>query len=243
MSLSLDLGVGLTRGKGSSNVDPFLANVVAQMHFENNLANAVSIAGWGTPTSAGAISYETSTPIVGSASWKLTGAGQDISWAPGNATGMANTTLFTIEAFIKCTIPAAADMVLFSAHSLGESFPRLALLVNAAGTLQLSGSIDGSAQDVDSNFGAAVPNGIAVHIAMVRNGNNLFAYYNGNQIGSVNVSGIFPDPGAGKQQFVGFGQAGFGSNFIGLIDEVRITNGVARYSGATYTVPPIPFSP
>lgn len=80
------------------------------------------------------------------------------------------------------------------------------------------------------------------HIAVVRSGNTLYAFRDGTQLATANVSGITAEPmtsGMAISAAEPFSASTFG-NFNGYIDELRITRGVARYTAA-FTAPTEPF--
>ena len=70
------------------------------------------------------------------------------------------------------------------------------------------------------------------HIAVVRSGSTLYAFRDGTQLATANVSGVTADPMAtglaisAAEPF----SASTQGNFDGYIDELRITRGVARYT-------------
>ena len=69
------------------------------------------------------------------------------------------------------------------------------------------------------------------HIAFVRNGSTLTGYVDGTSYGSVTESGAFT---ATADLLIGEN----GTDHLGgYIDELRITKGVARYTGSSFTVP------
>jgi YD repeat-containing protein len=83
------------------------------------------------------------------------------------------------------------------------------------------------------------------HIALVRSGNALTLYRNGSVEATASVSGTVParstqfSIGALGEYISSYGGA-FGTKMMGWMDEVRITKGVARYSG-TFNLPTKPF--
>lgn len=89
--------------------------------------------------------------------------------------------------------------------------------------------------------GAAKANSISVamntwyYIAGVRDGNTASVYFNGARVATADVTGLSYATAAAS-----FGRMGFVSYlglFPGRIDDLRITTGVARYSGTTMPVP------
>lgn len=75
------------------------------------------------------------------------------------------------------------------------------------------------------------------HLAVVKDRNNYSFYFNGNRTASVtNANPVFNST---FDLVIGSEVSGF-SQFTGYLDEVRITT-VARYSGASFTLPTAPF--
>jgi hypothetical protein len=101
------------------------------------------------------------------------------------------------------------------------------ILYNSGGTLQFfytSSSGITSSTNLTAN--------VWQHIAVVRSGTTLTMYVNGTSTASATVSGTIGNPAG--QLSVG-AQAG-GDYFNGYLDDVRITNGYARYT-ANFTPP------
>lgn len=79
------------------------------------------------------------------------------------------------------------------------------------------------------------------HIAVVRSGSTLYAFRDGTQLTTANVSGATADPLLTGLAISGAEPVGStGGNFNGYIDELRITRGVPRYTAA-FTAPTEPF--
>ncbi len=74
------------------------------------------------------------------------------------------------------------------------------------------------------------------HWACAKASGSTILYYDGNQVGSTYTDG---NTYIGNQLRIGVNS--FTNTASGYHDEIRITKGVARYTGATYTVPTAPF--
>ena len=68
------------------------------------------------------------------------------------------------------------------------------------------------------------------HIALVKSGTTFTLYVNGASAGSSTTTNYITGV---PSLYIGSGATG--SNFQGYIDEVRITKGIARYTGSAYT--------
>ncbi len=77
------------------------------------------------------------------------------------------------------------------------------------------------------------------HAALVRSGSQLRLYLNGSLV-HTNSSGV-PTFATNKLAVGIAGPTWTDGPFSGQIDEVRISNGAVRYTGATYTMPTAPF--
>jgi hypothetical protein len=80
------------------------------------------------------------------------------------------------------------------------------------------------------------------HVAFVRNGSEGYFFVNGVKTGTdASISGSVANRATGS--LIGKGSTSTNSNaaFGGYIEEVRITQGIARYTGATFDVPTEPF--
>ena len=79
-----------------------------------------------------------------------------------------------------------------------------------------------------------------VHLALVRSGTSIFGYTNGVKTHTYTLSSAVDMTGTFSEAFIG--ASSLLTNFAtGRIQEVGISNGLARYTGATYTPPTEPF--
>jgi hypothetical protein len=78
-----------------------------------------------------------------------------------------------------------------------------------------------------------------VHVALERYGNTLYLYQNGVIVGTTDVTGLTMNSFTTPIFSIGakgeLGQTGGMYNFIGNIDEVRVSKGIARYRGQNFT--------
>lgn len=99
---------------------------------------------------------------------------------------------------------------------------------------------DGSGLDVNSNSGVAYSLNQWQHIAITRSGTSVKYFKDGTQIGTATLSGsptltrrlaissyVYPGTGGGSSP---------GNYFTGYMEDIRFTNGVARYT-ASFTPP------
>lgn len=80
------------------------------------------------------------------------------------------------------------------------------------------------------------------HVAIVRHGANLYGYVNGAKITvSTALSGVTLQDSTGAMTIGAYADADAASHWKGWIDQVRITKGVARYTGTAIVVPTAKF--
>ena len=72
------------------------------------------------------------------------------------------------------------------------------------------------------------------HFALQRNGANIEFYLNGSRVAQVGAQPLRTTTSAVSIGNLG---EGYASYFTGYIDDLRITKGIARYSGTTYSMP------
>lgn len=217
--------------------DPNFANVVLLCHFDG--------ADLATTFTDSSLSNHT---VTGSATARLTTAQQKFGTASLNiSAGSAGASSadspdwtfgagqFTVEAFVRPTA---------SISGLSAVAAQLA----AGNASWFFGFNAGTLQFYWSNNGASFPSPLSgsytptlntwVHVAVDRNAANLLRIYaNGAVIASVTAADVLFN----ATTALSIGNDGTaGRTFVGQIDELRITKGVARYNGA-YTPPAAPF--
>jgi hypothetical protein len=103
----------------------------------------------------------------------------------------------------------------------------------------------GGATSTVATASSAVATGSQKHVAVVRSGNTLSLYYDGNRVGTGTITG---DIAYSKPYFwmgLTYGDASGtieANSLYGYMDEARFSKGIARYSGSTYTVPTAAFT-
>ena len=120
----------------------------------------------------------------------------------------------------------------------GDVYDGIITAIDASGNLISYGSSSNTGWDLwqASNI-VAVPNNVWKWIVFQRRGGTIDCYFHGvlyNVTSSLWTPNLMSN--TAYDQVIG-GQAGTNKSHNGYIDEVRITKGVARYSGATITVP------
>jgi len=149
---------------------------------------------------------------------------------------------FTIEMFLYRTGTNANGSRLWNAD--GDYYHDIELGINSSGNLVSYGSTSGSNWSAWANSDiGAIPANTWTHVAVVRNKGTVTAYIDGT--GTVLTSSLgysaltTVDSSAKIRRSVG-GQAGTNRGYIGYIDDLRVTYGVARYT-SNFTPPTAAF--
>jgi len=86
------------------------------------------------------------------------------------------------------------------------------------------------------------PVGVKHTVSFSRQGEDFYLHVDGVMVSSATSSGGMQDPENVEPMFIGTDPSNTPArNFVGLIDEVRITRGVGRYGSDNYTVRTTPF--
>ncbi len=177
----------------------------------------------------------TSVKKYGSGSIYFDGTGDWLATParPSLAFGIAP---FTLEAWVYPTTLFGTKPILESRSSAGSS-AGYAWLVNSSGYLNVytNGAFLGASS-------SALTANVWTHVALVRTGtgtNQTTYYINGVASGTITMSGNFTDA-ITLETKVG-GSTSSGEVWVGYMDDLRITNGYARYTG-NFTPPTAAFS-
>jgi hypothetical protein len=236
--LNLKNGITLRPyGGTATSTDPFFSSVTVLYGFEDaNFTSGVhndGSLGAGTVTAAGVVP-NSSFFVAGaqSAAFNQNGPSSNNGIFMGNTTDVLGAGDFTLEAFIRD--PGTAFFQLFSCGITNNTSNRLNLdfpVTNAvAGVFQ-------SATTVTSGNNVR-PANVFFHYAFVfENSTSIWrAYVNGALVLN-GTNGFGRVGGAYLGQHINNPQPVSGPQYL---DEVRITR-VARYTGASFTVPAVPF--
>lgn len=213
----------IARGHRSGS-DPYNSYVVAMLHFDGANNGTVFTDATGKAwTGAGNAKTSTSTPLYGSASLALDGAASWVQRASGPEL-LLGTNDFTIEIALKTTQTKEQYAIdFYTTSQLGWQFG------TKAGKCVWTVALGGGSILTGTK---SVNDGLPHNIAIVRKGGVLSLYVDGVFDTSINDTRNYNY----QTTFLAVGAQVSTRNavydFIGNIDEVRITNGVARYSGA-----------
>lgn len=216
-------------------VDPDFASVVFLMHADgaNGSSTFTDASSYThTCTAQNGITVTTSNPKFGTGSVLSDGSGGDQIAVTHSAALDMGSGDFTAEAFVALTTTSGLSRgVVGKGSNMYDVAMGFYIFVETSG---VRARISNGASYLVLTSGTVFPApGTYIHIALVRYGNDFYLYADGTRQHSGTLSGalgVNTDP-----LYVGGNPSENG--IIGLIDEVRITKGLARYTGATYTVP------
>jgi len=207
--------------------DANFASVVFLTHFDpypglNGFYNVVNSA---TTLQCSGAGY----PIFGTA--KFGTHGFACGWLRQNISGVGfGTGDWTIEGWSRVTSTASAQCYAdMRPPSTNGAYPTIYtngtdLVFHQNGSDQITGS-------------GVVVTGAWKHWAAARAGTSTKLYYDGSQVGST-----YSDSNNYGGNDLWFGNSAFTNlQVLGYMDEIRVTKGVARYTGASYTIPTAPF--
>lgn len=219
-----------------SGGDPNFANVSLLLHmdgtngsttFTDKSNNNFSV------TVTGNSSISTTQSKFGGASAYFDGNGDQLT-LPANSAFAFGTGDFTIEFWVYTTETGTSTRCMFDTRTSGADTGGIFIRNNGTG-----GYLFGQASSTIASTGNTVrtPNQWG-HLALVRSGTSMNLYFNGTSVASATNSNNFSTNNCRISGFVG--AIGSTEAFLGYIDELRITKGVARYT-ANFTVPSAPF--
>ncbi len=191
-------------------------------------------------TANGNAQISTAQSKFGGASAAFDGSGDGLL-LPASQELALGTGDFTIEMWVNGANSTAL---------VGGSFPRLFTLGTAQGTgcIEVYNSSSPAGVTVaisaDTNIifsGSTLLDSTWRHFAITRAGTSLKAFVDGVQVGSTNTNSTNLILAATTASYIGAASESVG-NFNGYIDDLRITKGVARYTG-NFTPPQREFRP
>lgn len=211
--------------------DASLSSVTLLTGFDNNVTDATGK----TLTNSG-VTFSASPALFGGYAAQFNGSTSYITtpYVKANSDWFAGD--FTLEAWVNASS--------WSTWSYVDGNPKSVLIGNAALNSAsnywsfgptASGAVTfyywvGSSKDLTTS--ATLPTGTWNHIALVKSGTTISIYLNGTLSASAAVQGT---PLSGTEVPLAIGRINSRS-LAGVVDELRITKGVARYTG-NFTVP------
>ena len=189
-----------------------------------------------TVTATGNAQISTTQSKWGGASGSFDGTG-DVLTVPDNAALRVGSGDFTIELWFWLDASIGYDRII---ALKGGTYPGWMLYYGGVGELVLYASSNGTSWNVAQQvyFNGNPTRGVWHHIAIARSSGEIRGYFNGTRQFTVTTSATLAD--ATDPLCIGASSAGAAS-FKGYVDDFRLTKGVARYTGASLTVPTAPF--
>ena len=224
----------------STPTDPNFASVTLLMHFNGTNGSTTFVDSSSSPrtlTANGAAQLSTSTVKYGSASGVFT-SGSYVS-SPANAAFNMGSGAFTIEGWIRPGADGVTYYVIGNSDSSGNNASiGFGIQRTAANKMRII-AFSGAALPVDLTGSTNVLAGSWTHFAFTRSGNNFDVWVNGvKDATTLTVSTTINS----SANLFAVGRLGewAGTPFVGNLDDVRITKGVARYT-AGFTPPTAEF--
>ncbi len=237
--------VRITKGTAryNSNFQPPIAPLTALQNtvLLNNMTSA-GIYDSGMITTyetVGNVSINTSVKKYGNTSMYFDGTGDYLISTDGPFVEPGNASL-TWEMWINTT-SATQYATLYSRTPAGFATGMWSLMINLASST--SGDVGLYVADANPSApllqttGVNIRDGSWHHIAVVRNGSSWVLYVDGISRATATWSGTVAN--IAGTPYVGADQA-YGRNYLGYMGDLRITNGIARYT-ANFTPPTAPF--
>jgi len=221
-------------------VDPNFANVSLLLHgngadgsttFTDNSPNAFTVSGNGNAQ------IDTAIKQFGTGSIQFDGSG-DFLTVPDNEAFTLGANSFTIEMWVYPNVITTRQYLLYQGNSAGAnisiSFGIEITATSKIRALVCSGEFGFFSVESTSNITQSAWS----HIAFVRDGTSINLYVNGTRVATTTI-GTSSVNNSTNLVYIGSGNTFLPYN--GYIDDLRITKGVARYTGATLTVPTAQF--
>lgn len=225
-----------------STFDSYYSNVTLLLHGDgpNGAANAFIDSSFfdNSLTAIGAPITSSIQKVFGYASIN-TGTGSFVD-TPTNSTFIFGTNNFTIEFWFYGSAINTTQRILGNCPNAWQPG---CFVIGTYATSKLGFETNNRGSVTSTN---TYNNNTWYHYAAVRQGRTITQYINGIADGSFTLSASDLDTQLGATARLRIGGSGNGTtageSFVGYLDDVRITNGIARYT-SNFTVPVLPFTP
>jgi len=187
-------------------------------------------------TANGTASLQTSQQKFGTASLLLDGSGANVD-TPASEDWDFGSGDFVVDFWWRPTNTTVPRGLICA----GSATDFWEALWTPSGNLLIFQQKTGGVWGFNVSQGQSVSLNIWHHIAFVRDGNNVYFYYDGNRIKSADCTG---DTFDGADGTLVIGNSKSGNNIgRGYFDEIRVSKGTNRgWTGATITVPTAPYT-
>lgn len=220
-------GLGFSRRQVAAAGDPYFANVIFLAHMDgsNGSTTFTEVTGR-TITAVGNAQLSTTDQKFGTACGLFDGTGDYISTAHTSNLLLA-TGDFTIEFWIRPSSVAAAILIGHKAENSSDLYP-WQFFMSSAKTVGFRGFSGGSLAYSLTSANTLSAN-TWYHIAGTRSVNTFRLFINGNQEASTSTSSVTLQSNSTAMIWGSYTNPLLGLN--GRFDDIRITAGVARYTG------------
>jgi hypothetical protein len=200
--------------------DPFWSNVVLAMHMDD----LTDLKGH-TITNTNSISNNTTTYKYGTAAAALVSASSKYLSSANSSDWNFSGGDFSVELWVNFS---STGSMAFAGQNISGSYSWIFALYNG-NTLRFAYSTNGSSTTlVDASFTPTT--GVWYHLAAVRSGSSINTFVNGTLSGSASISGSLYS--STDVLAIGRNSDAGGTWYLnGYLDDLRITKGVARYTG------------
>jgi len=241
--------------------DPYFSNVSVLLHADGTNGSTTFTDSSSNGYAFGAnntAALNTSIKRYGTASLKLNGSGDRITHPTAEASiALASSSIFTLEASIYLTANSPANGGGNRVANVANSNIVSSTQTNAwwwvvggntttTGTNMQYTTWDGSntIRRMQWNFPSTLNKNQWYDIAVVRDGSNWYAYLDGSLLTNATneIGGTTQTQATGDLRIGSTLWTSYTSDFIGYIDEFRLTKGVARYTTAYTPMGPFPNS-
>lgn len=191
---------------------------------------------------ASSATTSTSGPKFGTAAFLSTASQQYITTPHHADFALSASGDWTLDFWMKSTFPQpSAQNQIMGQGSLPANSPIRVLGISVSGVIEVQAKDSGGATSSVNSSPTVAYTGSWVHIAVVRHSNMLHLYVNGVSVGTpVAITSSLASTAAwsvGRD-----GSNGGSQGYIGELDEVRFSNGIARWI-TNFTPPTSPYGP
>jgi hypothetical protein len=218
-----------------------LEKTTVLLHFDRNNNNSIFIQAYGPYWTRDANArHSTGWKLFGTAcAYFPTGTDASCIWTPDSPDMRLDDADWTIEfAARPLALPALGTYdFMLAKYSTASARSYGIALINDAGVQKLAVllSHDGLSADTIGLYPHGKASAEVLRIAVTREGDTVRTYLDGTLVGTLAFSGSLY--GAANELVIGHRERGVTvDGYKGFIDEVRITKGVALYTGSSYTL-------
>jgi hypothetical protein len=221
-------------GVGAYN-DPYISNVVLLMPMTGNVTTTPNV----VVGTANAISIYSSGALI-SSNYSKWGQNSAEFVGSGFLYASPRTTLsgdFTIEMWVYPTALGATQSILFSGYG-NTAAGDFIFSISSNGALLWVGGAGEGVTTITGNSGQIFLNTWS-HVAVTRQSGSMRLFYNGTQSGPVYTSATNFGIDVSKWGIGGYQGTPSSYMYTGYMNDVRVTNGIARYT-SSFTPPQAP---